>query len=89
MVPKLLKIARNRQISEFTGSRLGQSKRNFQARLSYLKKYIENHNMNQQNTKMLFLLKKSLRSKMPYTKIVKNEKLNIIQLNLIEINYLQ
>ena len=33
--------------------------------------------------------KKSLRSKMPHPKFVKNENLNIIQLNLIKFNYLQ
>ena len=38
--------------------------------------------------KCCFSWKKSLRSKMPHTKFVKNQKLDIILLNLIKFNYL-
>ena len=89
MVPKLSKIARNGQISEFTGSRLDQSKRNFKARLFQLEKMPKNDNMIQKkHESVVFFEKKSLRSKMPHPKLVKNEILDIVPLNLIKFNYL-
>ena len=37
---------------------------------------------------VVFRENKSLRSRMPHTKFVKNEKMNIIKLNLIKFNYI-
>ena len=49
----------------------------------------KNDNMVEKKHKnVVFREKKSLRSRMPHTKFVKNEKLDIIQFILIEFNYL-
>ena len=50
---------------------------------------LKNDNMVQKKQKMLFFFeKKSLRSKMPHPKFVKNEILDIVPLILIKFNYL-
>ena len=49
----------------------------------------KNDNMVEQKHKnVVFREKKFLRSRMPHTKFVKNENLDIIELNLIKFNYL-
>ena len=40
------------------------------------------------NTKVLFFWKTSLRSKMLHTKVVKKEKLDVMQLKFVKFNYL-
>ena len=50
---------------------------------------LKNDNMVKKKHKTtIFFEQKSLRSKMPHPKIVKNEKLDIVQLNLTKFNYL-
>ena len=50
---------------------------------------LKNYNIDQNKHKnVVFRDKKALRSKMPHPKFVKNEKLDIIRLNLIKFNYL-
>ena len=87
MVPTLSKIARNGQISESRAENL-TNLREFSMRVFLNSEKCGRMIIwSKQIQKCCFSWKKTtLRSRMPHIKFVKNEKLDIIQLNLIKVN---